>query len=472
MFQVNKALTTDGYKFSHKYIYPSGTTELLMYIESRSSNVSTVFFGLQMFLTELANTKITKEMVLEADEFCMKYFSRKLFDIDDWMYLVNELGGKIPVEIKAAKEGKSIPTGNVLVTIRSTDERLFWMAAWIETALLRAVWYPTTVATRSNALKRLIYSYLLETSEDIDSKINFQVHGFGARGVSSGESAGIGSCAHLSSFMGDDTLEGIYYANHYYNSSFAGFSIPASEHSVITSYTKEHELDAHRNVLTQFGQSGAILASVCDSFDLENCLGKIWGEELKQAVIDSGAKVVLRLDSGDPPKMVMKALEILDSKFGSTINSKGYKVLNFVKILQGDGVSDGLIRLILFKMKTAGFATDNIAWGVGGWLLQDLTRDTFKFACKLCLIKVNDKYIPVFKDPITDEGKKSKSGNLDLIKLNGEYKTIDRLKNEYPEIPSELVTVYRNGELLHKYTLDEIRKTVDEEMKQEHLAII
>ena len=45
--------------------------------------------------------------------------------------------------------------------------------------------------------------------------------------------------------------------------------------------------------------------------------------------------LVIRPDSGDPPTVVVKVLEILGSKFGTTINSKGYKILpDYLRVIQ------------------------------------------------------------------------------------------------------------------------------------------
>lgn len=462
MFTVNPLLKTDSYKVSHPLQYPHGTTEVMTYIESRGGPFpGTTFFGLQMFVEELANTTITKEMVEHADAFCTKHLGPGIFRFADWMIVVNEYGGKIPLEIRAVPEGTYLPNHNVQVTVRSTDPRLFWMTSFIETQILRAVWYPTTVATISNNIKKVILRYLLATSDDADinGQINFKLHDFGARGVSSGESAGIGGAAHLINFMGSDTMEGIQYANHFYDCDMAAFSIPAAEHSTITTYGRDHERDAFRAMLERFNTP--LVAVVSDSYDLMNAVENIWGKELKQEVIDSGKIVVVRPDSGDPATIVTEVLKGLDKNFGSTINSKGYKVLNNVRVIQGDGINQSSIEAILERATAAGFAADNIAFGMGGALLQQLNRDTFKYADKACMAIVNGKVVHVYKDPATDPGKRSKSGDLDLVKYGHGWTTVDRLTFDNGSVPSELQLVYRNGETFNHQTLTEIRERVN-----------
>lgn len=213
---------------------------------------------------------MTKENVLEAEELLKTHFGAPYFPKDGWLKVVEKYDGLPPVKIRAVPEGMVIPTHNVLVTVESTDEELFWLPGWLETQLLRAVWYGTTVATVSYSIKKLILSFLERTADDPKAEIAFKLHDFGARGVSSAESAGLGGCAHLTNFMGSDTIEAILFARKYYSEPMAAFSIPAMEHSTVTSWGKQHEADAYANFVSQFGKPGALIAAVSDSYDIHN----------------------------------------------------------------------------------------------------------------------------------------------------------------------------------------------------------
>jgi nicotinamide phosphoribosyltransferase len=331
----------------------------------------------------------------------------------------------------------------------------------LETALLRAVWYPTTVATQSWTIKQVIKDYLEKTGDP--TTIDFKLHDFGARGVSSLESAGIGGSAHLVNFMGTDTVSGILYAREFYNAGIAGFSIPAAEHSTITSWGRDNEVKAYENMLTNFGKPGAILAVVSDSYDVFNAADKLWGTELRQQVIDSGAVVVIRPDSGDPVLVNRKLIQILDSKFGSTVNAKGFKVLNNVRLIQGDGVNELTIRSILGDFMALGYSADNIAFGMGGALLQAIDRDTQKFAMKCSSAQVNGEWIDVQKDPVTDSGKKSKAGRVTLwTNSGGEFASgvtaptgwTDRGIGGWTDA---LVEVFRDGALVNEIDFATVR---------------
>lgn len=455
---TNIIFDTDSYKLSHFKQYPPNTTALRAYFEARTDGEDIRFFGLQYVLKTTLMHQVTEEDVLEAAD--MAAYHGLPFPYEGWMRVVTEHDGHVPVRIKAVPEGTVVPSNNVLFTVESTDPELYWLVTWIETVLSR-VWFPTTVCTRSYDVHKFIYDMLEKTADAPDEEIGFKLHDFGSRGVSSGESAGIGGLAHLVNFLGTDTIQALVYGQKYYGCDMAGFSIPAAEHSTITSWGRDGELDAFRNMLAQFGKPGALVAVVSDSWDIYNAVENLWGEELRQEVIDSGAIVVVRPDSGDPLTQVLTALENLGSKFGTTTNTKGYKVLNHVRVIQGDGVSPDAIKTILTVMEDEGWSASNVAFGMGGELLQKINRDTHKFAYKVCEAKVDGEWRPVYKQPVTSPMKHSKRGNLDLVLTSTGYETVDRSADGWagmPHLQSQLVTVYENGKLLVDYDLEQIRK--------------
>jgi len=443
--------------------YPPNTTGVYSYIESRGGAwEKTLFFGLQIFIKDYLTKPITKEDITIADEILTAHgvpFYRA-----GWEYILDKHNGYLPLRIRAVPEGTILPTSNVLVTIEATDTNCFWLTTQAETALLRAVWYPTTVATLSRSIKDIILPYLNLTGDP--AGINFKLHDFGARGGSSMESVGIGGAAHLVNFMGTDNITGLLYAREYYDAGVAGFSIPAMEHSTVTSWGRDREVDAYRNMLKNYAKPGAILACVSDSYDVFNAAEKLWGEELRQEVIDSGAVVVIRPDSGDPVEVNIKLIEILGSKFGYIKNSKGYKVLNHVRLIQGDGVNENTIESILHTFEVNGWSADNIAFGMGGALLQGVVRDTAKFAMKCSSACIDDVWEDVQKDPITDSGKRSKKGRIELWECGGEYQSSIEKPTNWADRGVEwkpvLETIFENGKLVKEYTFDEIRNRSNE----------
>ena len=454
----NIILNTDSYKVSMFKQYPEGTTGVYSYIESRGGRYDrTVFFGLQAFIKEYLLEPITQADIDVAEEILTAH--GEPFNRAGWQYILDKHMGYLPVVIKSVPEGTVVPVKNVLATIENTDPECFWLTTWLETALLRAIWYPTTVATQSYTIKQVIADYLEKTGDP--SLIDFKLHDFGARGVSSLESAGIGGAAHMVNFMGSDTITGVLYAREFYNAGVAAFSIPAAEHSTITSWGRDNEVKAYDNMLTQFAKPGAIVAVVSDSYDIFNAASKLWGEELRQKVVDSGATVVIRPDSGDPDTVCRKLVQILGEKFGYTTNAKGYKVLNNVRLIQGDGVNEHTIRMILGGFQAYGWSADNIAFGMGGALLQQVDRDTQKFAMKCSSARIDDVWVDVQKDPITDSGKKSKAGRVQLWESGGEYQSSVTQPKGWTDKglgwSNSLVEVFRNGKLVNEISFEDVR---------------
>lgn len=459
----NILLNTDSYKVSHYLQYPPDTRGMFSYVESRGGDYDeTVFFGLQILLKEYLARPFTEGDIVEARELLAAH--GEPFNEAGFRYILDTYGGYLPIRIRAVPEGSVVPTRNVLMTVECDDPRAYWAVSYAETLLLR-VWYPITVATQSRAAKLLIRGFLDATSDDAAGQIGFKLHDFGARGVSSAESAAIGGCAHLVNFYGTDTLSGILAARRYYGEPLAAWSIPAAEHSSITAWGRDHEVDAYRNMLRQFARPGSIVAVVSDSYDIYHAVDHLWGEALREEVIASGATLVIRPDSGYPAEVVLKTAQMLAQRFGFTLNSKGYRVLKHVRIIQGDGINPRSIEEILATLRTDGFAADNVAFGMGGALLQHLNRDTLRFAMKCSAIQVGDTWRDVFKDPVTDPGKASKAGRLTLQRHRGTGSWRSVRRQGWDDRNSgdgawddALVDVWDSGRLLREWTFAEVRE--------------
>jgi nicotinamide phosphoribosyltransferase len=212
-------------------------------------------------------------------------------------------------------------------------------------------------------------------------------------------------------------------------------------------------------MIDNFGTGGKTFSMVGDTYNIfEFCELLGTDPEIKQKIIlngELGGFTVVRPDSGDPAEVVCKCLKILDQYFGHTLNDKGYKVLNNVRVLQGDGITHQTIRSIIFTITMAGYSADNLVFGQGGALLQIVNRDDQKFAMKCSSALVDGKWIDVFKDPITDKGKQSKKGRLHLYNSPNAGWITTNVASEGLE--DQLITVFENGKIIKEYTFDEIR---------------
>jgi len=455
---INPVLNTDSYKTSHFLQYPPGTRRVFAYAESRGGAYDrTLFFGLQAILKQEFARPVTRRDVDEAQEVLRDHGVP--FNGHGWDLLLARHDGRLPIEVRALPEGSVVPTHQVLMTVVNTDPDFAWLPSYVETALLR-IWYPVTVATISWHVRQRIRAALELSADDPAGELPFKLHDFGARGVSSEASAALGGLAHLVSFKGTDTLSAIMAGRRLYHEPMAGFSIPAAEHSTITSWGRDGEEQAYANMIARFGRPGSVFAVVSDSYDLYNAVDHLWGEALRQQVVDSGATLVVRPDSGDPVTVVAKTMALLAERFGTDTNSKGYKVLRNVRMIQGDGVNPQSIGAILDRTLAEGFSAANIAFGMGGALLQRLDRDTLGFAYKASAVDVEGSWRDIFKDPATDSAKRSKRGLLGLVEEGGDWATVPVDGERFEPLDGRrnaLRPVWRDGQLLIDESLMQIR---------------
>uniref|UniRef100_A0A915JL69 Nicotinamide phosphoribosyltransferase n=1 Tax=Romanomermis culicivorax TaxID=13658 RepID=A0A915JL69_ROMCU len=453
----NVLYLADSYKVTHHLQYPPGTSYVYSYYESRGGKFSEVcFFGLQYIIKRwLVGPVVTEKMVEEARTFYRGHFrGQPVFNYEGWMHIVKKHSGRLPLRIKAVPEGSVIPVKNVLITVENTDPEVPWLTNWFETLLVQ-VWYPTTVCTISRQHKIAIANYLHETSDSLRT-LRSKLHDFGYRGSTSIQSAGIGGAAHLVNFSSTDTVAALLVCKKFYGHPMAAETIPASEHSTMTSWGKENEANAYKNMLQQFPNTPVSVVS--DSYDIYNAVENIWGRELRELVSARTENncLVIRPDSGNPREVVIKVLNLLAKNFECRKNKKGYRVLpDYIRLLQGDGVCYETLNDMLKNLKSSGWSAENLAFGAGGALLQKMDRDTQKFAMKCSMVIVHGKEVNVFKDPITDAAKTSKKGRLTLECNNGVYETIQEGQGDPKK--DLLITVFENGTLLRDYSLDEIR---------------
>jgi nicotinamide phosphoribosyltransferase len=140
-------------------------------------------------------------------------------------------------------------------------------------------------------------------------------------------------------------------------------------------------------------------------------------------------------------------------------------------VIQGDGINPNSLRAILERITSAGYATDNVAFGMGGALLQQLNRDTQKFALKCSAARIDGRWIDVYKDPVTDHGKHSKRGRMTLLRHReyGTFKTVaipaaaqslDEMEKPVG-YDDAMLTVWENGKLVNDWTFAQVRERAD-----------
>lgn len=462
-------LNADTYKATHWTFEHPSFENSYGYIEARKGGEFThiQFLGLQYFLRFYLTQQVTHAMIDEAEAELTAHGVP--FHRSAWERVVDVHGGFIPVRVRALPEGVVVEQGMVLVTVESTDPEIPGMAAYVETAILRAVHYPTTIATRSMRWWRLMNHYYTETGV---APASFAMVDFGARGAHSTESAALGGMAHLVNFEVTDNLMGIRFAKHSYPwDGMPGFSIPATEHSVTTSWGAdnekaffEHIIEVHGDKPGLGGEGRYPVSVVIDTYDQDNAIRTWLTPESEGGLLDklkaSNMRVVLRPDSGDPITNVVHILNLIGSLVGAEVNEKGYRVLpDFVRVIQGDGINEDSLRRLMATIAYHKWSLDNMVFGSGGGLLvHEAERDTHRFAMKTSEVIIGGITSAVRKVVKTDPTKASKAGRFAVVmpKFCTKLQLIDEAHLDEGEA-NWLNVVYENGVLSNQQSWPMVR---------------
>ncbi len=329
------------------------------------------------------------------------------------------------------------------------------------------LWMPSTSATTARRLRKICLDHAQKFGETDFSFIDWQMHDFSMRGMAGIESAILSGMGHLTSFSGTDTMPAILAAKNYYGANLSvGGSVPATEHSVMSAGTKEGEFETFQRLITEVYPSG-IVSIVSDTWDLWKVLTD-YLPRLKDTVLTREGKIVIRPDSGDPVKIICGdsfsshpaagkgTMELLSETFGT--DGKGH--INKAGAIYGDSINEERADRILAGLREKGLSPYNMVFGVGSFTYQYKTRDTYGFAMKATAVRQNGQVIPIFKDPVTDNGgKRSHKGIVAVYKNGNSYTWQD---NETPEALDNCSfrRVFSNGALLVEDSFDQIRQRV------------
>lgn len=483
-------LLTDFYKIGHVAQYPKGTEFVFSNLTARKSRIpelnSTIFFGLQYFLKKYLIEDFNKNFFERPLEEVMSEYKRMcehtIGGLSDYSH-IEELHklGYLPLQIQALPEGSDVPIGVPMLSIENTDYRFFWLTNFIESLMSAIIWQPITCATLANQYRKLFTKHLDESIGSTEF-VPFMGHDFSFRGMGGLESACLSGMGHLTSFCGTDTVPAIMSLEKYYNADITkelvGCSVPATEHSVMSSGTAvEGEFETFKNLITNIYPNG-IVSIVSDTFDLWKVLTDFL-PRLQENIMSRDGKVVIRPDSGDPVDIICGThqphhadfesrskpeekgvVELLWDVFGGKIVNR-HKVLDsHIGAIYGDSITVERADQISKRLIAKGFAP-LIVYGIGSYTYQYNTRDTFGMAVKCTAIISNGNEVEVFKDPITDDGtKKSLKGYFAVEGENGKYQVTDQVSKWEAYANTKLEPVFLNGKVVKEYSLEQIRSRI------------
>ena len=517
---------TDGYKLGHIDQYEKDTSKVVSNLTPRKSRIEGIdhvaWAGQQRFIKKYLIKKFQKKFFkLSEDEAVKKYYRRVKNYLPagskdvrtDHIRSLHRLG-YLPLVILSLPEGVCSPIRVPQTVIYNTIDEFYWVVNYIETLASCEIWKPCTSATIAREYKVIFDYYAMLTVGDT-AFTQWQGHDFSMRGMSGLQDAMSSGFGHLISFTGTDTIPAIEYCEKWYNADcekeLIGGSVAATEHAVMCSSTGFYIWDKHngdwiyqgaaelavfKRLITETYPDG-IVSIVSDTWDLWRVLTQ-YMVELKDVIMARNGKLVIRPDSGDPVKILTGytidelnamdklvrdkyiacgadkgVIQLLAETFGTTMSPKGYKLLNEkVGAIYGDSITIPKAIAICQRLMDKQFASINWVAGIGSYTYQYQTRDTFGYAQKstYCEVKKGDKVycIPIFKDPVTDDGTKKSARGLTAVykDANGEYYLKDNATWE-EMLNCELKMVFKDGKLLIDQSLAEIRQRMAESIKKD-----
>lgn len=473
-------------------MYPEGIEEIYSNFTNRGSRIDgvghVVNFGLQGFIKKYLVDDFDrffrtpeKQVVDEYQDMLDGVFGPGQVN-SDHIQALHRLG-YVPLQIKSLPEGALVPIGIPMLTIKNTHSDFAWLTNYVESVLSASLWHPSTSATIAWRTRQMINRYAEATGMP-EEATDFQMHDFSLRGQSSIESAAASGAAHLLSSYGSDTIPAISYIDQYYpTKEFILGSVPASEHSVMTSYVDVvfdengvrgdvDEVETYRELMTRF--PSGILSIVSDTYDFFGVLRMFdpnAGNGLYELLMSRDGKVVFRPDSGNPDHVLngdpnapidsdqyLGALRVLWEIFGGTVNDRGFYVLDeHVGLIYGDGMYYERIEKIIENGMSNGFASQ-VVFGIGSYTYQMVSRDIFYSAVKATSVIIDGKRRAIMKDPKEDANKRSAMGLLKIEMVDNEYVLKDNV-GVAEETTGELDLVFVDG-VYRTTPFDQVRKNL------------
>ncbi len=405
-----------------------------------------VFGGIQPFVENYLQTPITKEDIFLAEEFYKGRAARSNGSMDNmefpkeqWIRIVDEMDGYLPLHIEAVPEGTVIYPGEPAVRVVNTVPGYGWLAAHVESSLMNHCWPITTTLTMLthwlNYLKLMIKKVEPELNdEELTFRASLMFHDFSRRSSIFDEENALLGYYRLMLFPGTDTADGAYMAWRDGAPSWIGSSVSALAHRIVQGY--EEEKDCY-NTLYNSSPNNSIMSFVPDCYDFfyatKNYLLPL---SLRSRDEKNGKIVVVRPDSGDALQQILYTIELAIAN-GLYTKKGNYTYGTLMKVIEGNGMSFTNMIDIIQALINRGHAPHGwLVFGVGGTLHNEISRDTLSTKYALCAKGADNQ--PVIKLSNTP-GKETKP--LCKIIRGGTYNLV--LPNE----PGQdiMKTFYYNG---------------------------
>jgi nicotinamide phosphoribosyltransferase len=459
----NPILTADGYKINHYLEMPEGLGYTYVVVVPRSGSKYSkliVAMGQTMVAEWFQSVRITHDMINEAEaEVTSQGYQ---FNRRGWEIIVDEFDGRLPLKIFAVEEGMVVQPQTPIMGLINTDPRFKWLPAYYETFVQCVVWKMSTVASICKTMRTTISRYIEQTGSKCS--VDYMMHFFGDRSADGPEAAIMSGIAHAALFDGSDCVQANRYIKRLYNTRKSYLSsVEATEHGSMLANSDSSIKDDFGAAVMLVERLKKIVASgnpvpkisgVIDTYNSRRFVQEYLGTRLHDDIVNSGGTLICRPDSGNPAIEPGLVGNDIISKFGFTYNSHGLKVLPpFIGVIQGDGIDVYTFESVLKGWIDAGFSLDNFCLGCGKGISHDGGRDDFSFSVKSVANFANGQWNDMLKDPITDSGKKSLTG---LVQVDDDMSVIVQ-STEIVE-NSKWKLWFENGQRTYFQSFDSVRE--------------
>lgn len=438
------AVLADSYKYSHISMYPSDLRTLYSVLYVRNPKMSLeplngkiVVFGLRRAVRNLSR-------ILEASretraEPLIPFYGKESLEYQKMRHFFdyvfeNNLKLSDLLEIRHVPDGTILGHNEGIMTIQNKNGMFPWLTNFVETYLNSEIWKPSFVATQCAKYKAIETRFQGKYIRN-----SFAIHDFSARGMSGVADVQNSNQAHLMYFDGTDSVACVnelyeVYPKEAGTLTTVGTSIPATEHSVMCAYGKEHEIEAYRRLAGSPDFQSSPLAIVSDTWDLFGIIERLHNDPEFMRILEARRfPIVLRPDSGDPFKILCGDDEHPDPLYQKGVLRLVREYFGFdkVRVVYGDAITPELCERIYAKMKDYGMnPLDCLCLGIGSYSYQYATRDSVGFVTKATHATFADgREMDLVKSPKTGKSKASITGKIALKNENIENRTLNELRS-------------------------------------------
>lgn len=353
-----------------------------------------IFYGMTDIIHDVLSKPVTRQDIILAREFfkgrlqTMKGYRDMEFPEDQWMRIIDDFGGRLPIQIEALPEGSVMYRNEFPIKVTPLVAGFGCIAAHLEAAILN-VFAASERATYARHLyqKRLDMIVRVESNNgqhEVDMDFckflaGISVHDFGMRSHSSPEEAVRLGMAHLLSFTGTDTFSAAYRAFLQGADPSIGTTVFAHAHRTVGGYNPHYlAYEAMYNI----AKPNDILSMVADLYDYKNDVEKyILPLALRSVREGTNIVCVARPDSGDIKEQTLWTARLAVANGLYTTNPKnGLKYMTTLRVIAGGEVNSQVIDDIDNALLAEGFAPHGVlVYGIGGALRNMVSRDHFSW---------------------------------------------------------------------------------------------